>query len=219
VTVSPGGNPVTLEAAPQAPDGEQISAPELPPATFLKQPRIDFSEMPPSVSQNRIGSFPLPPESAFARPVRVTPSPVKMDSPVQRRGLPDRVQQASGHTSKRVQPSGNSVKTLEAQAVAPPVASKMPQEKAALTVPAQQISVVPMHDTGSVRDSLTAISSPRRSGSWTEKKEEGGGLSIDNLEIQIIQEDAPVGLPTAQPPSPTLADDWDMDRRYVRHLG
>ena len=219
ITASRGDKTLPSEPAISTTDEEQIAAPESPPATFLRQPRIEFTEMPPTGLQNRIGPFSLPPESVVARPARITPGSVTMESPVERRRPADTVQQPSSRPAKRLQSSSSWSDAREARAAEPAVAVKMPQEKTPLRLPAQQVLALPAQDTRGVLDTLATIASPRRFENWAGKKEESGGLSIGNLEIQIIQEDAPAAVAAAPPPSPALADDWDMDRRYVRRLG
>jgi len=210
---SPSLSPVSEEAGPQPTDGEQIETPELRSPTVLRPPRIEFTELPPSGLQSRVGPFLSVPESTITRPLRISHSPVERDSLADRRTLADAEQQPLTRPAKRLPFSANRGDTREAPE--PVVAGR---EKKALTAPVQPVPPLPVYATGGVRDVLPPVSNPRHFESSAAKKDESGGLSIGNLEIQIIQEDAPAASRPA-PPSASLADDWDMDRRYVRRLG
>jgi hypothetical protein len=212
-TAPESGRPVRAEPVRQVSDREQIAT-----ATFVRTPRIEFTEMPPNTLQNRIGALPLPPESVVARPARITSGPATTGKPVEQHSLADAVQPLSAQSAKRLQPFAKLSDAVEPQAAETPIAPGTPQKRNALAVPAQQVSVLPAQSTAGVRDAALALGSHQRFEHWPGRKEESGGLSIGNLEIQIIQEDAPPALP-ARPSSSAAADDWEMDRRYVRHLG
>ena len=206
---SPNLSLVSEEPRPQPPEGDQITAPELHSPTFLRPLRIEFTEVPPNGLQNRIGPFPSAPESVITRPVRISYGPV--ESLADRQPLRDEQQLPLSRPARRLPFSANRSETREA----PVVAAK---EKKVLNAPVQPVPVLPVYASSGVRDVLPPVSNPRHFESSAAKKEESGGLSIGNLEIQIIQEDAPAASRPATP-SPSLADDWDMDRRYVRRLG
>lgn len=182
-----------------------------------RTPRISFTELPPERGATTLAPSALPQASAVTRTARITFEPLaqhtsdKRSDPRQTLQPPLSAEQPawSSRPTAPVEPESLSARQLPKRA----------ESSAFPNIPTQQAPVLLAQAGGQVA-SLPAPARVAPTFNWPGKKnEERGGLVIGNLEIEVIQEEAPARMPATRPAPPVMADDWEMDRRYVRHLG